>query len=286
MLVNALHQSIVDWIQLPNIDVHDIDAIHMVLSALTRKFGADETIKAVPLVFKIQELVKQTVIQHTARQRAVAAIVVEWLAMVGEFYRIDSLVQYADVLKSERIRLNEYSPVFMEASSDIAIDKLEELEPNNTTPVDKFADRKLVVQMLSKDGPLRDEDDTEGTDLEAKLMIEWGSDDYINHDRSYRIRTSRNLNDLKAKLATPWTNTEVTRNEPGKKQTIRVENLKEALTGQTQQQTDANGLQSLTNACLNKRPSETVADMSSLLQSLSLGTDVSNTTSLVNPPYK
>jgi len=210
MLVNALHQSIVDWIQLPNIDVHDIDAIHMVLSALTRKFGADETIKAVPLVFKIQELVKQTVIQHTARQRAVAAIVVEWLSMVGEFYRIDSLVQYADVLKSERIRLNEYSPVFMEASSDIAIDKLEELEPNNTTPVDKFADRKLVVQMLSKDGPLRDEDDTEGTDLEAKLMIEWGSDDYINHDRSYRIRTSRNLNDLKAKLATPWTNTEVT----------------------------------------------------------------------------
>ncbi|KAG1076427.1 hypothetical protein G6F42_025524 [Rhizopus arrhizus] len=258
----------------------------MVLSAFTRKFGADETIKAVPLVFKIQELVKQTVIQHTARQRAVAAIVVEWLSMVGEFYRIDSLVQYADVLKSERIRLNEYSPVFMEASSDIAIDKLEELEPNNTTPVDKFADRKLVVQMLSKDGPLRDEDDTEGTDLEAKLMIEWGSDDYINHDRSYRIRTSRNLNDLKAKLATPWTNTEVTRNEPGKKQTIRVENLKEALTGQTQQQTDANGLQSLTNACLNKRPNETVADMSSLLQSLSLGTDVSNTSSLVNPPYK
>jgi len=54
-----------------------------------------------------------------------------------------------------------------------------------------------------------------------------------------------------------------------------VENLKEALTGQTQQQTDANGLQSLTNACLNKRPNETVADMSSLLQSLSLGTDVS-----------
>ncbi|KAL9553258.1 hypothetical protein MBANPS3_003367 [Mucor bainieri] len=286
LLVNALHQSIVDWIQLPNIDVHDIDAIHMVLSALTRKFGADETIKAVPLVFKIQELVKQTVIQHTARQRAVAAIVVEWLSMVGEFYRIDSLVQYADVLKSERVRLNEYSPVFLEGSSDINIDKLEDLEPNNTTPVDKFADRKLVVQMLSKDGPLRDEDDTEGVDLEAKLMIEWGSDDYVNHDRSYRIRTSRNLNDLKAKLATPWTNTEITRNEPGKKQTIRVENLKEALIGQTQQQTDANGLQSLTNACLTKRPNETVADMSSLLQSLSLGTDVSNTTSLVNPPYK
>ncbi|CEP19227.1 hypothetical protein [Parasitella parasitica] len=276
MLVNALHQSILDWIQLPNIDVHDIGAIHMVLSALTRKFGVDETIKAVPLVFKIQELVKQTLIQHTTRQRAVAAIVVEWLSMVGGFYRIDSLIQYADTLKSERSRLNEYSPVFLEPSTKDNFDKLEDLEPNNTTPVDKFADRKLVVQMLSKDGPLRDEDDTEGTDLETKLMMEWGSDDYINHDRSYRIRTSRNLNDLKAKLATPWTHTEVTRNEPGKKQTIRVENLKEALIGQTQQQqNDVSGIQSLTNACLGKRPNETVSDMSSLLQSLSLDTDIS-----------
>jgi hypothetical protein len=210
MLVNALHQAILDWIQLPNIDVHDVDTIHRVLTALTRKFGADETIKAVPLVFKIQELVKQTVIQHTARQRAVAAIVVEWLFMVGEFYRIDSLVQYADALKSERIRLNEYSPVFLNTSTENNTDKLENLEPNNTTPVDKFADRKLVIQMLSKDGPLRDEDDTEGTDLEAKLMVEWGSDDYVNQDRTYRIRTSRNLNDLKAKLATPWTNAEIT----------------------------------------------------------------------------
>lgn len=208
-MVNSLHQAILDWIQLPNINVHDIDAIHKILSALTRKFGADETIKAVPLVFKIQELVKQTIIQHTARQRAVAAIVVEWLSMVGEFYRIDSLIEYADTLKNERIRLNEYSPVFLDTYDD-SIDNLEELEPNNTTPVDKFADKKLVIEMLSKDGPLRDEDDTEGTELEAKLMAEWGSDDHVTHDRTYRIRTSRNLNDLKAKLATPWTNTEIT----------------------------------------------------------------------------
>ncbi|KAF1799907.1 hypothetical protein FB192DRAFT_1423489 [Mucor lusitanicus] len=261
-----------------------LDAWIPALGLLTEKTPETRVNFAVTLVHYLEatseneiaiEPYPKTVIQHTARQRAVAAIVVEWLSMVGEFYRIDSLVQYADVLKSERIRLNEYSPVFLEDSSDITIDKLEDLEPNNTTPVDKFADRKMVVQMLSKDGPLRDEDDTEGTDLEAKLMIEWGSDDYVNHDRSYRIRTSRNLNDLKAKLATPWANTEVARNEPGKKQTIRVENLKEALIGQTQQQNDTNGLQSLTTACLTKRPNETVADMSSLLQSLSLGSDVS-----------
>lgn len=53
-----------------------------------------------------------------------------------------------------------------------------------------------------------------------------------------------------------------------------MDNLKEALLGQNQQ-TGATGLQSLTNTCLSKRPNETVSDMSSLLQSLSLGNDVS-----------
>lgn len=31
----------------------------------------------------------------------------------------------------------------------------------------------------------------------------------VNHDRTFRIRTSRNLSDLKPKLATPWAHTEV-----------------------------------------------------------------------------
>lgn len=30
-----------------------------------------------------------------------------------------------------------------------------------------------------------------------------------SHDRTFRIRTSRNLSDLKAKLATPWANTNI-----------------------------------------------------------------------------
>lgn len=163
-----------DWIQLPNIDVHDIVSVYKILAALTKKFGADGTIKAVPLVFKLQSLVKTSTIKNTSRQRAVAAIVVEWLGMVGEFYRIDSLIQYTDDLKNERIRLNEYSPVFM--VENLGANNFESLEPDNTTPVDKYADRHLVVEMLSKDGPLRDEDDTEGTELDSKLLVEWGSE--------------------------------------------------------------------------------------------------------------
>lgn len=164
-----------DWIQLPNIEVHDITAIYKILASLTHKFGADGTIKAVPLVFKIQSLVQTGTITNTARQRAVAAIVVEWLLMVAEFYRIDSLIQYAGELKNKRIELDEYSPIFLvEAEWDEST--FDALELDNSTPVDKFVDRKYVVETLSKDGPLRDEDDTEGSELESKLLVEWGSE--------------------------------------------------------------------------------------------------------------
>ena len=173
LLVNSLHQTIVDWIQLNNLQVNDVLAISKILSALTHRLGADGTIKAIPLIFKMQELVKTSVIKTTARQRAVAAIVVEWLIMVGEFYRIDSLVQYAESIKNERIRLGEYAPLFLDMET--TVNTFEELEPNNTTPVDKFIDKKMVVDMLSQDGPLRDEEDTEGAELESKLNVEWGT---------------------------------------------------------------------------------------------------------------
>lgn len=174
--VNSLHQIILDWIQLPNLGVQDVKLIKRVLIGLVYKFGADEVIKGTPLVFKIQNLVKQLVIKQSARQRAVAAIVIEWLSTVANLYRISSLSQYVDGLKHDRMRLNEYSPVFL--SSTNHLDTFEELEPNNTTPVDKFVDRKRVVDMISKDGPLRDAQDTEGTDLESKLMLEWGAENY------------------------------------------------------------------------------------------------------------
>lgn len=121
-------------------------------------------------MFEIQSLVKQTVIKTTSRQRAVAALVVEWLLTVAEFYSIDSLYEYMQTLKTERIDNGEYSVIFLQ---DTKADTIDELEPENKNIVDKFIDRKQVVDLLSKDGPLRDEEDTDGTELEAKLNVDW-----------------------------------------------------------------------------------------------------------------
>lgn len=173
-LVNSLHQAVLDWIQLPNLTIQDVKSVQHLLSALTRKFGADEVIKGVPLIFEIQKIAVSAT--PASRSRAIAAIVVEWLAMVGEFYRITSLIQYVEELKTERIQSGEYSSIFTKES--VQVETFEELETDNSTSVDKLVDRKAVVEILSKDGPLRDEEDTEGTELENKLLLDWGSDAY------------------------------------------------------------------------------------------------------------
>lgn len=175
-LVNSLHQVILDWIKVPNLTAQDVKSIQRLLAALTRKFGADEVIKGVPLIFEVQKVSKTA--SPPARERAVAAIVTEWLAMVGEFYRITSLINYVEDLKNERIQLGEYSTIFLK--NDVQVGSFEELETDNATVVELLVDRKLIVDILSKDGPLRDEDDTEGTELENKLMLDWGSDAYGN----------------------------------------------------------------------------------------------------------
>lgn len=146
-------------------------AIKKLLSAMTRRFGVDETIRAVPLIFEVQSLIKQTVIKGTARQRAAAALVVEWLLTIAEFYRIDSLHEYAEGIKQERLKHDEYSTVFM--TNDLTVSEFEQLEPENRNIVDRFVDQAVVVEMLSKDGPLRDQDDVEGIDLVSKLNAQW-----------------------------------------------------------------------------------------------------------------
>jgi hypothetical protein len=161
LLVNAAHQKIIEWVQLDSLQPMDIQHMYKLLTVLTRKFGADETIKAVPLVFEIQALSPSP-----SKHRANAALVVEWLLFVGDFYRIERLIQYAEGLK--------------EAQSDAILNfaKDDVFDDGNQAVPSQLADRKTVVEILSKDGPLRDEDDAQGTDLETKLMVEWGTDAY------------------------------------------------------------------------------------------------------------
>ncbi|KAG2220598.1 hypothetical protein INT45_002620 [Circinella minor] len=292
--VDYVHQTIIDWVQMPSCNVGDVGAMYTLLCALTRRFGADGSIRTVPLVFKLQSLVKQSAIKQTSRQRAIAATTVEWFGMVAHMHQISPLQDYLKGLKDDRVAHKEYSPIFLPEIAPTVdhINNFEELEPENTTVVDKFIDRHVVVEILSKDGPLRDEEDTHGLDLESKLYVEWGSEAFVNQERSFRIRASRDLDDVKPKLVTPWTGAEFDSPDQSQKNTIKVENLKEALVSQQKStggnENDLDSLQMMTKRSLAKRPTDTKTDIDSILSSLSLGisTSQSTSTSLVNPPYK
>jgi hypothetical protein len=178
--VNQLHEKITEWVQSPELSVYEVESIYMLLSGLVGKFGTDETIKLIPLAFKIQSLVKENQIRNTARQRAVAALVIEWLLFVAEYYRLAPLSEYVDEIKQARLAHKEYSPMFVSSRSKSLTSSFELLEPENTNPVYKYADRRTVVSILVKEGTLcdQDEDDMDVTELENKLMAEWGSEDY------------------------------------------------------------------------------------------------------------
>ncbi|KAI8375761.1 hypothetical protein EDC96DRAFT_551519 [Choanephora cucurbitarum] len=203
------------------------------------------------------DLVEQEAVALSGSERAVAvaALLVEWLWMIAQKYHIDSLIDYADSIKQKRIQSNQYPTFFLEQERSF-----DALDTSESAVMDTWVDRKDVIRMLSKDGPLRDEEDVEGTELESKLMLDWGTETQEKLDRTFRIRTSRNLSDLKAKLATPWTRLDINRDEQDKKQTIGVENLKDALLGQQ------------TETHVNKNVTNHTQDMTLLLQSLSLDT--------------
>ncbi|KAI8340545.1 hypothetical protein BC941DRAFT_417525 [Chlamydoabsidia padenii] len=293
MFINSLQQNIAQWVTLDDFNVQDTQALYCLLCSLTRRFGADGTIKSMPLVFQLQALVKQGDVVQTARQRALSAVVIEYLDMVGQFYHVDRLVHYVNQVRTERIENKQYSSMALTNPPDTkaAIQSFDNLEPENTNSVDVFLDRHVVVEILSKDAPLRDEEDTHGLDLESKLYVEWGSEAFVNQERSFRIRTSRNLNDVKPRLATPWMSTDFTQTHTDRKQTIKVENLKEALTatnsGNDENETTGgvDGLHILTSSSLAKRTMDPRTDVTSLLSGLNVG-GLTPSSSLVNPPYK
>ncbi|KAL0085984.1 hypothetical protein F4703DRAFT_1904695 [Phycomyces blakesleeanus] len=235
-----------------------------------------------------------------ACQRAAAALVVEWLDMIADFYGINRLKEYIDRIKRERILAREYSSVFLPETADrlAGVSSFEDVERGNTKTVECFVDRHLIVEIFSKDSPLRDEEDTHGLDLESKLYAEWGSEVFVSHERSFRIRTSRNMDDLKPKLTIPWSSTDYNANsfknpkimcsQLDKSRAVKVETLKEALSQSNSEKSDSqkDPIHTMTTLALSKRPKDNRKDMDSLLSALTFESTEDRSHSLVNPPYR
>lgn len=164
----------IEWVQRPDLNADDVQSIYALLCSMTRRFTVDATVKAVPLVFKLQDLVKSGSVRGAPRQRAVAAATVQWIHMIGEYYAVPRLTEYAEKLEKDRRENGDWTSIeFTDALvSELNVD----LEDDHGQPVRDYIDRSLLVEALSEDAKLRDKDDTHGLDLEKKLYVEWGSE--------------------------------------------------------------------------------------------------------------
>ncbi|KAI8145128.1 hypothetical protein BJV82DRAFT_605036 [Fennellomyces sp. T-0311] len=222
VFVNTISHAIVEWVQRSDFDAGDAHALYIILCALTRRFGVDGTVKTVPLIFKLQDIVQQGVVKGVTRQYALASVTVAWFTMIGRYYHVDNLTELTEHIEQERERSNQWYEV------SAAPDHRQFVEHSHPTPINVFLDRHVIVELLSK--PLRDESDTHGLELESKLYAEWGSEAFLSHEQSIRIRASTDFNEHKPRLANPWSSPEPAKRESlEKKDSIKVETLKEAL---------------------------------------------------------
>jgi hypothetical protein len=179
--INRLVLSMLDWVTISDFNMTDLQFLYAFLCLLNRKFGIDATVMIVPLVFKIQHLIQEDNITLYTRQYAIESALVSWFIMTAEFYHIEPLLQYINTIKESRGSLPD-DAIWTESIDDSVFDT-EQLElfpiPKEDSEIKAnhvWIDRSTVVELISKEGNLRDETDTHGLELEAKLFAEWGSE--------------------------------------------------------------------------------------------------------------
>ncbi|RCH80384.1 hypothetical protein CU098_002979, partial [Rhizopus stolonifer] len=277
MFLSKLVYTLMDWITLDNFNKSDLISFYALLCLLVRIFRMDAVVLLTPLVFEVQDLIQKNQITNTARQWAIQTGLVDWFGMIAEFYHLESLAAYVHQVQSQRqseVVLTESSiPDTIQAFDSVSMD---------THQV--WLDRGTVVEIMSQQEELRDETDTHGLELEAKLFAEWDSDAFLKRNQWKHILPD--TNELKPRLASPWEYPN--NNEPSpllsqdKKNNIGVSHLKEALVGQftEDEETDSS----------NSNPSlkRTNTEMNAFLNELTLPRNnpmAQSTLSLVNPPY-
>lgn len=301
IFIDRFVHVIQDWVLIPDFNVSDLRFVYSFLHLMTRKFGIDATVMIVPLVFSIQQLIKEGKITLTTRQYAIESALISLFDAMGQFYHIESLSNYMKELQSERPK----DDILLTDSINVSCIKEPELFTINVEDTNEkvnrvWIDRSKVVEIMSKEGSLRDEQDTHGLELEAKLFAEWGSDAFLNNDHTTRKKIFVEMNEAKPKLSSPWEHADLIRptaTTEERKDSIRVATLKEALVAQNNAtgEDDVDSESTQTNSLsTHSRHATTTAttktgqqiDMNALLNELNLPPNAQSTVSLVNPPYK
>ncbi|KAI8885042.1 hypothetical protein K501DRAFT_271108 [Backusella circina FSU 941] len=273
--VDRFFQILLEWTQIPDFNKTDLQLFYSLLSLFTRKIGVDAIVASVPFVFKLQNTIKNNNDDSFEKQQGIESIILSWFNIVAQIYSIQSLQVYINQLQADNHLPQQTESINLSSSANNShlLTKPDEFG-NNSTPVKYWIDRNEVVEQMSKNGTmLRDQNDTHGLELEAKLYTEWGSDSLVKNDHTTaRHRITQEGNEIKPKLESPWIRSSIQAHPTGhenKKNSIRVSHLKEALVPQTISDDDELDSDSTQSIAVSAR-SKPRTDMHALLSELNV----------------
>ncbi|OZJ04102.1 hypothetical protein BZG36_02854 [Bifiguratus adelaidae] len=255
--LRSAQQTMLDYSLLSEARPGDLISLMELMRASAAMFGDVASIRTVPLLFSIQNNIKNNVVTSDSRKRAYESMVVQVFAWIAKQYHITALETYINELRQSKESRREWSPLVNDSGHhnntllSLTFDEFEEhfcqaqpseeaAEASTTTkpsfePVEIYVDKDHVVKVMTDDGALREQGDSHGLELERKLYSDFESPTSAIHRMdSFRIRSSRSIDDMKPRLVTPM---ELTLPEETKASTnipsINVDNLKEALFSQS-----------------------------------------------------
>ncbi|CAI2182317.1 14376_t:CDS:10 [Funneliformis geosporum] len=301
--LNTLHLTLYKYTLLNDSNPADNIALLVILRSLLIRFRADQIVRGIPVVFKLQSEAKDEKLDGFARQRALASTIALYFSDIAQVLDIPELQQYIENIQKERIEKYQWSTYIKATSSennfdnvDLSLSFEDEITNENNQPlqpVDIWLDRQIIVPMLCKHKEI---ENIGGTKLEEKLMAEWKQEEGFEKVKkeAYRIRSSRILEAEKPRLViTPYI-MNLENNSDDLTPKVKADNFKETLAVQlmndsSEHETSVASDRESSNMVpihvgRKKRKNSPKHEASAFLSTID--TRAASTTSLVNPPYQ
>ncbi|CAB5305772.1 unnamed protein product [Rhizophagus irregularis] len=303
--LNTLHLSLYQYALLENSKPADNVALLFILRSLLLRFRADQVIRGIPVLFKLQSEAKDEKLNNFARQRAIASVITLYFYNIAQVLGITELQQYVEMVQKERVEKCQWSTYINVIPSENNLDNVdlsasfEDEDKNNQTlqPVNIWLDRQTIVSILCKHKEILDFDDT---NVGEKLMTEWKPEEGFNEvkNEARRIRSSRIFEADKLKLVVThhkptMMNLENSSDDLPPK--VKTDNFKETLAVQLMNDSsehetsvasdrESGYMVPIGNNKKNKRKNKPKNEASAFLSTID--PKAASTTSLVNPPYR
>ncbi|CAG8603443.1 16287_t:CDS:10 [Acaulospora morrowiae] len=232
--LNTLHLSLYQYALSDIAQPADHVAMLTLLRALLVRFRADQIIRGIPVVFKLQSEAKEEKLKNYAHQRALASVIALYFSDIATVLNIPELREYIEKASPQLLCDSRILDSFL-ASSENNLDNIDSFKPSegeipngddhSLQPIDIWLDRQIIVSMLSQH---KEFSGIDGKKLEVDLMAEWKPEEGFEKVKKerYRIKSSRIVEKPQIAITSFIMSLEDSSGELPK---IKVENLKDAL---------------------------------------------------------